>query len=79
MKREECDDYDDFITLPHHVSDVHPPMPRRDRAAQFSSFAALTGYEAVVAETAREFGEKEPGEYVQESSQRLVFRSWLRY
>ena len=50
MKREECRDYDDIITLPHHVSDVHPPMPRRDRAAQFSSFAALTGYEAVVAE-----------------------------
>ena len=45
MKREKCRDYDDIITLPHHVSDVHPPMPRRDRAAQFSSFAALTGYE----------------------------------
>lgn len=63
MKREECHDYDDIITLPHHVSDTHPPMPRRDRAAQFSSFAALTGYEAVVAETARKFGEKETGEY----------------
>ena len=63
MKREECRDYDDIITLPHHVSDVHPPMPRRDRAAQFSSFAALTGYEAVGTETAREFGESETGEY----------------
>ena len=42
-------------------------MSRRDRAAQFSSFAALTGYEAVVAETAREFGEKETGEYETES------------
>ena len=63
MKREECRDYDDIITLPHHVSDVHPPMLRRDRAAQFSSFAALTGYEAVVAETALEFGESETGEY----------------
>ena len=67
MKREECRDYDDIITLPHHVSDVHPPMPRRDRAAQFSSFAALTGYEAVVAEPAREFGETETGEYETES------------
>ena len=57
MKREKCHDYDDIITLPHHVSDVHPPMPRRDRAAQFSSFDALTGYEAVVAETARDLGE----------------------
>ena len=63
MKREECHDYDDIITLPHRVSDTHPPMPRRARAAQFSSFAALTGYETVVAETAREFGEKETGEY----------------
>ena len=56
MKREECHDYDDIIAL-----------PRRDRAAQFSSFAALTGYEAVVAETAREFGEKETGEYETEN------------
>ena len=79
MKREECHDYDDIIALPHHVSDVHPTMPRRDRAAQFSSFAALTGYEAVVAETAREFGEKETGEYETEAEQGLVFRSLLRY
>ena len=63
MKREECHDYDDIIALPHHVSETHPPMTRRDRAAQFSSFAALTGYEAVVAETARGFGERETGEY----------------
>ena len=67
MKREECRDYDDILRLPHHVSDVHPPMPRRDRAAQFSSFAALTGYEAVVAETAGELGEAEAGEYEAES------------
>ena len=69
MKREECRDYDDIIDLPHHVSDVHPPMPRRERAAQFSSFAALTGYEAVVAETARMFGETETGEYETERSE----------
>ena len=67
MKREECRDYDDIITLPHHVAGVHPPVPRRGRAAQLSSFAALTGYEAVVAETAREFGESEAGEYEAES------------
>ena len=63
MKCEECHSYDDIISLPHHVSETHPPMTRRDRAAQFSSFAALTGYEAVVAETARAFGERETGEY----------------
>ena len=28
-------------------------MPRSDRAAQFAPFAALTGYEAVIEETAR--------------------------
>ena len=45
--------YDDIIHLPHHVSKVHPHMPLRDRAAQFSPFAALVGYEEVVAESAR--------------------------
>ena len=45
--------YDDIIDLPHHVSTRHPPMPMADRAAQFSPFAALTGYDAAIAETAR--------------------------
>ena len=45
--------YDDIIHLPHHVSQNHPQMPLRDRAAQFAPFAALTGYEAAVGETAR--------------------------
>ena len=45
--------YDDIIDLPHHVSGTHPPMSRADRAAQFSPFAALTGYDAAVRETAR--------------------------
>ena len=45
--------YDDIITLPHHVSERHPHMPLIDRAAQFSPFAALTGYEAAIVETAR--------------------------
>lgn len=45
--------YDDIISLPHHVSDTRPHMPLIDRAAQFSPFAALTGYEDAVTETAR--------------------------
>jgi len=45
--------YDNSIYLPHHVSQNHPQMPLRDRAAQFAPFAALTGYEAAVGETAR--------------------------
>lgn len=45
--------YDDIINLPHHVSKKHPPMKAIDRAAQFSPFAALTGHDAAVKETAR--------------------------
>ena len=46
-------EYDDIIYLPHHVSRIHPQMSMEDRAAQFSPFAALTGYDAAIAETAR--------------------------
>ena len=46
-------EYDDIIDLPHHVSKVHPQMPQSARAAQFSPFAALTGYEDIIDETAR--------------------------
>ena len=45
--------YDDIIDLPHPTAAKHPRMPVADRAAQFSPFAALTGYEAAVQETAR--------------------------
>ncbi len=47
------DSYEDIIHLPHHVSKKHPRMPAIDRAAQFSPFAALTGYDDAVEETAR--------------------------
>lgn len=50
--------YDDIINLPHHVSKTHPRMPCSERAAQFSPFAALTGYADAVAETARLTEEK---------------------
>lgn len=45
--------YDKIINLPHHVSSTRPHMSMIDRAAQFSPFAALTGYDAAVKETAR--------------------------
>ena len=45
--------YDDIIDHPHHVSQVHPRMSLRNRAAQFSPFAALTGYDDQIAEAAR--------------------------
>ena len=45
--------YADIIDLPHPVSQRHPQMPLADRAAQFSPFAALTGLDAALQETAR--------------------------
>ncbi|MDD6033656.1 MAG: hypothetical protein PUC47_09280 [Oscillospiraceae bacterium] len=45
--------YDDIIHLPHHVSATRPQMSMMDRAAQFSPFAALTGYDAAIKEAAR--------------------------
>ncbi|MDD4767079.1 MAG: hypothetical protein PHF87_05775 [Desulfotomaculaceae bacterium] len=45
--------YDDIINLPHHTSATRPRMSAHDRAAQFSPFAALTGYHAAINETAR--------------------------
>ena len=45
--------YDDIINLPHHVSKKRTPMSMADRAAQFSPFAALTGHDAAIQETAR--------------------------
>ena len=47
------DNYEDIIRLPHHQSDDRQPMPLRDRAAQFAPFAALTGFDGAIAETAR--------------------------
>ena len=45
--------YDDIINLPHHVSKEHPQMSIYMRAAQFAPFAALTGHESAIMETAR--------------------------
>lgn len=52
------DQYDDIINLPHHVSKTRPQMSMLDRAAQFSPFAALTGYDAAIKETGRLTDEK---------------------
>ena len=49
----ETNQYDDIIDLPHHESTVHTHMSLHDRAAQFLPFAALTGYEDAIQETAR--------------------------
>ncbi len=45
--------YEDIIDMPHHVSPTRAHMSMVNRGAQFSPFAALTGYDAAIAETAR--------------------------
>ena len=45
--------YADIIGHEHWVSPVHPQMSLYDRAAQFSPFAALSGYEEMIGEEAR--------------------------
>ena len=45
--------YDDIIDLPHKKSATRPQLTMAQRAAQFSPFAALTGYDGVIRETAR--------------------------
>ena len=64
------DNYDDIIQLPHPVSKNHPPMPMKNRAAQFAPFSALTGYGDAIKESVRlneslyeENEEEEWGEY----------------
>ena len=52
------DNYEDIINLEHHTSKTRPKMSLHDRAAQFAPFAALTGYDAAVNETARYTEEK---------------------
>ena len=53
MSIAETHKYDDIINMPHHISHTRPRMSNYDRAAQFSPFAALTGYDAAVKETER--------------------------
>ncbi len=45
--------YGDILHLSRPASRIHPPMSRLDRAAQFSPFAALTGYDAAICEASR--------------------------
>ena len=51
--------YADIFDLPHWRSPKHTPMSAYERAAQFSSFNALEGYEDMVGEEARIVGEQE--------------------
>ncbi len=51
--KKEIFPYEDIIHLPHHVSSNRAQMLVSDRAAQFSPFAALTGFDGEIKETAR--------------------------
>lgn len=51
--------YADILNCPHPVSRSHKPMSRLNRAAQFSPFAALTGYEDLIRESARYTADRE--------------------
>lgn len=53
MRNEGLNGYEDIIDLPHHVSARHPQMPLPNRAAQFAPFAALSGHDEAIKETAR--------------------------
>ena len=61
-------DYSKIISLPHHQSATRKRMSNYDRAAQFAPFAALTGHDEAIKETARltddymEMGEDRLGE-----------------
>ena len=57
MKSEEfatAQKYADIIDMPHHVSKRHPQMSMWNRAAQFAPFAAVTGYEDAIKDSAQE-------------------------
>lgn len=67
--------YDDIINLPHYVSKKRPQMSMEDRAAQFSPFAALVGYEDGIEETNRQveqFAELDEN-YLQELDEKLQY------
>ena len=53
MMPEQKTPYAEILTLPHHKAANRPHMSMHDRAAQFSPFAALTGFDGVIAETGR--------------------------
>ena len=54
----EQNPYADILTLPHHKASNRPQKSMHDRAAQFSPFAALTGFDDVIAETSRRTDQK---------------------
>ena len=57
MKSKEfatAQQYADIIDLPHYEPKHHPRMSMWNRAAQFAPFAALTGYDTAIKDTAQQ-------------------------
>lgn len=50
--------YADIFDLPHWQSPTRPHMSLYDRAAQFAPFAALSGYDEMIGEEARQVDNK---------------------
>ena len=65
MKKTGIEKYSSIIDLPYQKSTRHPQMSMTERAAQFSPYAALTGYDAVIS-GAREEYQPEDLEYFEE-------------
>ena len=67
--------YDDILNMPHHASSTRPRMSMHDRAAQFSPFAALVGYDDAVKETARLTNEKQEltADKITDLNQKIAF------
>ena len=62
--------YDDIIGLPHPEPKRHPRMSVADRAAQFAPFAALTGFEGVIGDTAERHVAEMPEMYGEDEDPR---------
>ena len=71
---EEKNPYEDIIHLPHHQAANRPHMSLYNRAAQFSPYAALTGYGDMVLEEARQTEIKhELGDFEKEELDQKLF------
>lgn len=53
MSEKRIEQYQDMLDKERPIIPGHPPLSRESRAAQFSPFAALTGYEDLIEEGAR--------------------------
>lgn len=66
--------YDHIINHQHHVSVKRPRMSNYERAAQFGSFKALTGFEDEIEESARYVEERQPLTEVQQNALDKAFQ-----